>query len=73
MRKEIVANANAADRARLEAVVADRNSQQKHVWPAKIILLTAEELGANAIMRRKKGGAQLHAFRRMFLDKAALV
>jgi hypothetical protein len=39
-----------ADRARLEAVVANRNSPQKDVWRAKIILLTAEGLG-NAILR----------------------
>jgi transposase len=40
-----------ADRARLRAVVANRNSPQKHVWRAKIILLTAEGLGTNGIMR----------------------
>jgi hypothetical protein len=31
-----------ADRSKLEAVVANRNSPQKHVWPAKIVLLTAD-------------------------------
>jgi hypothetical protein len=41
-----------ADRARLEAVVADRNSPQKHVWRAKIILATADGLGTAEIMRR---------------------
>ncbi len=29
---------SAADRVRLEAVVADRNSPQKHVWRARIVL-----------------------------------
>ena len=43
---------SAADRARLEAVVADRNSPQKHVWRARIVLATAEGLGTNAIVRR---------------------
>jgi transposase len=43
---------SAADRARLEAVVADRNSPQKHVWRARIILATADGLGTNEIMRR---------------------
>ncbi len=51
MRQGIVVDVSAADRARLEAVVANRNSPQKHVWRAKIILLTAEGLGTNAIMR----------------------
>ena len=35
---------SAADRARLEAIVADRNSPQKHVWRARIILATADGL-----------------------------
>jgi hypothetical protein len=30
-----------ADRSKLKAVVANRNSPQKHVWRAKIVLLTA--------------------------------
>jgi hypothetical protein len=33
------------------AVVANRNSPQKHVWRARIILLTADGLGTSAIMR----------------------
>ena len=51
MRRGIVVEVSAADRARLEAVVANRNSPQKHVWRARIILLTADGLGTNAIMR----------------------
>jgi transposase len=47
----IVVNVTAADRACLGAVVANRNSPQKHVWRASIILLTADGLGTNAIMR----------------------
>jgi len=39
------------DRGRLEAVVRDRNSPQKHVWRARIVLLTAEGAGTNAIVR----------------------
>ena len=35
---------SAGDRSRLEAVVADRNSPQKHVWRARIVLLTAAGL-----------------------------
>jgi transposase len=40
-----------ADRARLDAIVLNRNSPQKHVWRARIVLLTAAGLGTNAIMR----------------------
>ena len=38
--------------SRLEAVVADRNSPQKHVWRARIVLLAAEGLRTAAIMRQ---------------------
>jgi len=31
---------SAIDRSALEAVVANRNSAQKHVWRAKIVLMT---------------------------------
>src|SRR6516225_4249630 len=41
-----------ADRARLEAIVVDRNSPQKHVWRAQIVLLTGDGVGTNEIMRR---------------------
>ena len=40
------------DRERLEAVVADRNRAQKHVWRAQIILATAEGCGTAEVMRR---------------------
>jgi len=52
MRSGIVVNVTAADRTRLEAIVADGNSLQKHMWRAKIVLLTADGLGTAAIMRR---------------------
>jgi transposase len=52
MRKDVVVHASAAERARLEAVVANRNSPQKHVWRATIILLTADGIGTVEIMRR---------------------
>jgi transposase len=52
MREGITAEVSAADRARLEAVVADRNSSQKHTWRARIVLATADGLGTSAIMRR---------------------
>ena len=37
---------------RLKAVVQDRNAPQKHVWRAEIVLLTADGVGTNEIMRR---------------------
>jgi len=40
------------DRAKLEAIVADRNSQRKCCWRAEIVLATADGLGTSAIMRR---------------------
>ena len=43
---------SARDRGRLEAVVADRNSPQKHVWRAWIVLLAADGLGTRGIMRQ---------------------
>jgi transposase len=36
---------------RLEAMVGNRNSPQKHVWRARIVLLTADGEGTNAITR----------------------
>jgi transposase len=52
MREGTAVEVSAADRARLEAVVADRNSPQKHVWRARIILATAEGCGTVEITRR---------------------
>ncbi len=40
----------AAYRRRLEAIVADPKTPQKHVWRARIILLTADGTGTTAIM-----------------------
>ena len=40
------------DRAALQAVVANRNSPQKHVWRAKIVLLTVEGHGTAEIKGR---------------------
>src|SRR6516225_785142 len=52
MRRGITVTVTAADRDRLEAVAANRNSAQKHVWRCRIVLLTADGLGTAAIMRR---------------------
>ena len=50
MRTGIVVEVTAAARDRLEAIVADRNSPQKHVWRARIILLTADGVGTTGIV-----------------------
>src|ERR1700752_2665033 len=47
---------SAADRRELEAVAANRNSPQKHVWRAKIVLLTADGHGTAEIMRQTGKG-----------------
>src|SRR5690242_19931021 len=52
MREGITVEVSAADRARLEAIAADRNSRQKHAWRAKIILATADGCGTVEITRR---------------------
>jgi transposase len=51
-RDDICLHLNPTDRARLEEIVADRNSPRKWVWRAEIVLATADGLGTNAIMRR---------------------
>lgn len=51
MRTGITVDVTPADRERLLAIVADRNAPQKHVWRARIVLLTADGHGTAAIMR----------------------
>ena len=50
MRSGISIIVTASDRGRLEALVTARGSPQKHVWRARIILLTGDGLGTVAIM-----------------------
>jgi transposase len=52
MRTGIKVEVSATDRSELDAIVADRNSPQKHVWRAQIVLLTADGCGTAEIMRR---------------------
>ncbi len=40
-----------SDRARLVEIAADRNSPQKRVWRAQIVLLSADGVGTQGIMR----------------------
>jgi DNA invertase Pin-like site-specific DNA recombinase len=52
MRSGISITVNRAARLRLEGVVRDRNTAQKHVWRAAIVLLSADGAGTTEIMRR---------------------
>jgi len=52
MRTGISITVSRSDRRRLQAIAADRNAPQKHVWRAKIVLFSADGLGTNEIMRR---------------------
>ena len=42
MRAGVTLSVSSADLDRLRALVSDRNAPQKHVWRARIVLLTAE-------------------------------
>ena len=68
MRTGITIEVTAGDRTRLEAIAADRNSPQKHVWRANIVLLTGAGCGTVEIMRRT-GKATPHRFRQFKLSK----
>jgi transposase len=51
MRKGISITVTPADRARLHSIIRDRNSPQKHVWRARIVVLTADGEGTTGVMR----------------------
>jgi transposase len=52
MRAGLGVSATPRDRIRLEAIVADRNTRQKHASPARVIVAAADGCGATEIMRR---------------------
>jgi len=52
MRNGVEVRLGPGDRERLESVIASRNSPQKHVWRARIALLSADGVGTMEIMRR---------------------
>ena len=56
MRPGMIVDVTAADRARLGAVMADRNSPQKHAWRAAIVLATSD--GNSLPIMLEKGGYQ---------------
>ena len=52
MRTGISVTVSPSDRARLTALIKDRNTPQKHVWRTEIVLLSAAGVGTVEIMRR---------------------
>ena len=52
MRTGISITLKPADRRRLKVLARDRNAPHKHVWRAEIVLLSADGVGTNEIMRR---------------------
>jgi hypothetical protein len=52
MRKGIEVRLGPGDRERLEAVIGSGNGPQKHVWRARIVLLSADGVGTIAIQRQ---------------------
>src|SRR6266436_5472570 len=61
-----------ADRSKLRAVVANRNSPQKHAWRAKIILLTADGRGTAEIMQATgKAKTVIWRWQERFRDEGA--
>src|SRR5208282_5851828 len=56
MRKGIEVRLGPGDRERLAAVIGSGNSPQKHVWRARIVLLSGDGLGTMAIQRQTGKG-----------------
>ena len=52
MRTGILITLTSSDRHRLEVLTSNRNTAQKHVWRAAIVLLSADGVGTTEIMRR---------------------
>ena len=52
MRNAIPIILSETDRRALSTIVKDRNSPQKHVWRAQIVLLSAEGCGTMELTRR---------------------
>src|SRR2546430_16896531 len=56
MRRGIEVRLGPGDRERLQAVIGSGNSPQKHVWRARIVLLSAAGVGTMAIQRQTGKG-----------------
>src|SRR4030081_2648218 len=56
MRRGIEVRLGREERERLQAVIGSGNSPQKHVWRARIVLLSADGIGTMAIQRQTGKG-----------------
>src|SRR5271167_3604347 len=56
MRRGIEVRLGPGDREQLEAVIGSGNSSQKHVWRARIVLLSGDGVGTMAIQRQTGKG-----------------
>src|SRR4051794_34462866 len=54
MRTGVEIRLSPEERKRLEAVVGSGNSPQKHVWRARIVLLSADGVGTAEVQRRTR-------------------
>ena len=69
MRSDVVVEVSAGDRERLEALVADGNTQQKHVWRARIVLMTADRCGTMEIAQQTgKSKPTVWRWQRRFME-----
>src|SRR3712207_9386113 len=69
MRTGVEVRFSPGDRERLEAVVGSGNSPQKHVWRARIVLLSADGVGTMEIQRRTgKAKPTIWRWQRRFVE-----
>ena len=61
MRSGISFVVSSRDRQRLRAVVADPKSRQKHVWRARIVLLSGDGLGTLRWSQKIGQGAKVYS------------
>jgi transposase len=70
MQRGIIVEVTPADRARLQSIIWDRNSPQKQVWRARIIVLTTDGAGTTAITRAvDKGKTVVPRWRERFMHE----
>src|SRR6266436_1975816 len=70
MRKGIEVRLGPGDRERLEVVIGSGNSPQKHVWWARIVLLSAAGVGTMAIQRQTgKGKPTIWCWQARFMSE----
>jgi transposase len=70
MRTGVEVRLGPGDRKRLEAVIGSGNSAQKHVWRARIVLLSAAGMGTMEIQRQTgKGKPTIWRWQKRFMDE----